>query len=178
MQTRSSLRRAQPSGCAKRTQPEVSARCARRGGPATHAPRKALCLALALALLPALANGECLLSVVNVSFGAYDTLSLADSEITGGVVVTCDIDSIGEVTLSTGFGSFTERRMQSGANLLFYNLFLDPARLTIWGDGSPGTSLLSFNGTGSTYPVYGRIPARQNVPVGEYTDTITVTLTF
>jgi spore coat protein U-like protein len=133
---------------------------------------------LALALLPALANAECLLSVVNVSFGTYDTLSLADSEIAGGIVVNCDEETAGQVTLSTGLGSFGARRMQSGASSLFYNLFLDVARLTIWGDGSPGTSVLNINGTGGTYPVYARIPARQNVPVGEYADTITVTLTF
>jgi spore coat protein U-like protein len=147
-------------------------------GSVRRAPLKAHCLALALALLPALAHAECFLSVVNVSFGSYDTLSLSDSEITGGIVVNCDMESTAQVTLSTGLGSFDARRMQSGASLLFYNLFLDPARLTIWGDGSPGTSLLSINGTGGTYPVYARVPARQNVPVGEYADTITVTLTF
>jgi spore coat protein U-like protein len=128
--------------------------------------------------LPGLASAACTLGVVNVSFGAYDTLSLVDSEITGSIIVSCDEESNAQVTLSSGLGAYDARRMQGGASSLFYNLFVDPTRLVIWGDGSPGTSLLSVNGMGSTFPVYGRIPARQNAPIGVYTDTITVTLTF
>jgi spore coat protein U-like protein len=146
--------------------------------PVRRAPWGALGFALALALPGLAAAGECLLSVVNVSFGAYDTLSSSDSDITGSITVSCDEETIGQVSLSAGLGSFTARRMQSSTHSLFYNLYLDPTRLTLWGDGSPGTSLLSTGGTGGTYTVYGRIPARQNVTVGEYADTITVTLTF
>jgi spore coat protein U-like protein len=136
-------------------------------------------LGVTLALLPGLAPAaECSLSVMNVSFGAYDTLSPFDSDITGSITVSCDEETTGEVSLSAGLGSFTARRMQSGAQSLFYNLYLDATRLNIWGDGSPGTSLLSISSTGGTYTVYARIPARQTVPVGEYADTITVTLTF
>jgi spore coat protein U-like protein len=125
-----------------------------------------------------LAAAECLLNVINVSFGAYDTLSPVNSDITGSISVTCDVETSGQVSLSAGLGTFAARQMLSGSNALLYNLYLDPTRLTVWGDGSPGTSLLNVGGTGGTYTVYGRIPAQQNVPVGEYGDTITVTLTF
>jgi spore coat protein U-like protein len=133
---------------------------------------------VALVLMPALANAVCTLGVVNVSFGAYDSLSLVDSEIVGSIIASCDVESNAEVTLSSGAGSFEARRMQSATDSLFYNLYLDPTRLVIWGDGSPGTGVLSFNGFGATFPVYGRIPARQSVPAGSYADTIIVTLTF
>ena len=145
--------------------------------PLRRAPWGALGFTLALAL-PGLAAATCSLSVVNVNFGAYDTLSPSDSDITGSIAVSCDEETTGEVSLSAGLGSFAARRLQSGAQSLFYNLYLDPTRLSIWGDGSPGTSLLSIGGTGGTYTVYARIPAQQNVTVGEYADTITVTLSF
>lgn len=147
-------------------------------GPVRRAPWGALGFALALALPGFAAAAECSLNVVNVSFGAYDTLSPSDSDITGSIAVSCDVETVAEVSLSAGLGSFAARRMQSGMYSLFYNLYLDPTRLSIWGDGSQGTSLLSIGGTGGTYTVYARIPARQNVTVGEYADTITVTLTF
>jgi spore coat protein U-like protein len=82
------------------------------------------------------------------------------------------------VSLSSGVGTFAARQMRSGAQSLVYNLYLDASHLSIWGDGSPGTSLLSLSGTGGNYTVYGRIPAGQNVLVGGYSDTITVTLIF
>ena len=142
-----------------------------------HAARRVLVLALMLAL-PAGAAAECTLNIVDVSFGAYDPFSAGDTDITGNVSVSCDAETSLQVSLSAGLGSFATRHLQSGSDLLRYNLFTDPSRLTIWGDGSPGTSLLSLSGTGGNYTVYGRIPARQNVPVGTYGDTITVTLIF
>jgi spore coat protein U-like protein len=135
-------------------------------------------LACFLALLPPTAAAECTLNVVDVSFGAYDTFSLADTNITGALSISCDAETSLQMSLSAGFGSFTTRQMKSGGDTLVYNLFTDPTRLTIWGDGSPGTSRLSLSGTSGNYTIYGRVPARQNVPVGTYGDTITVTLTF
>jgi len=141
--------------------------------------RRTRAVACLLALgLPGLAAAECSLSVVSVSFGSYDTLSLLDTDITGSVAVSCDVETPSQVSLSAGLGSFSARRMQSGPHALFYNLYLDPTRLSIWGDGSPGTSLVSVSGSGGNYTVYARIPARQNVPVGDYSDTITVSLIF
>jgi spore coat protein U domain-containing protein, fimbrial subunit CupE1/2/3/6 len=133
---------------------------------------------VALLALPGAALAECSMNVIGVSFGSYDTFATPDTDITGSIAVNCDATTSVQISLSAGFGPFATRHMQSGPSLLFYNLYTDPSRLTIWGDGSPGTSLVSFSGTAGSYTVYGRIPARQNVPVGTYDDTITVTLTF
>ena len=135
-------------------------------------------MAFALAAARTAAAAECSVNIVDVNFGAYDAFNASNTDITGGVTVSCDVDTSLQVSFSAGFGSFATRQMKSGNGTLFYNLFTDASRFSIWGDGSPGTSLLSVSGTGGTYAVYGRIPARQNVPVGAYGDTITVTLTF
>jgi spore coat protein U-like protein len=141
-------------------------------------PRPLALILLALLSLTGVARAECSLSLIGLSFGSYDPLSYTDADITGSISVQCDVDTSAQVSLSAGSGPFALRQMKSGLDSLFYNLYTDPAHLTIWGDGSPGTSVMSFSGTSGTRTVYGRIPARQNVPVGTYGDTITVTLTF
>jgi spore coat protein U-like protein len=133
---------------------------------------------LALLVLPGAAMAECSLNLIGLSFGNYDPFAGTDTDITGSVSVTCDTDTSAQISLSAGFGPFAARRLKNGANSLFYNLYTDPSRLSLWGDGSPGTNLVSFSGTAGSYTVYGRIRAGQNVPVGAYGDTITVTLTF
>ena len=137
-----------------------------------------LLLGLAALVCGARATAECSINVSDLTFGEYDVFSSLAADITGSLSVSCDTDTPFQVTLGTGSGSFTARQMRNGPSVLIYNLYTDPTRLSIWGDGSPGTSLLSISGTGATYTVYGRIPARQNVPAGSYADTITVTLTF
>jgi spore coat protein U domain-containing protein, fimbrial subunit CupE1/2/3/6 len=124
------------------------------------------------------AVATCTLGVTDVTFGEYDIFESLDSNITGSVSVSCDSDTTLQVTLGAGSGTFSARKMLNGTSTLLYNLFLDPAHLTLWGDGSPGTGLLGLSGSGGTYTIYGRIPARQNVPAGLYTDSIVVSLTF
>jgi spore coat protein U-like protein len=133
---------------------------------------------LALLVLPGAAMAECSLNLIGLAFGSYDPFAATDTDITGSVSVSCDTDTSVQISLSAGFGPFAARQMKNGASLLFYNLYTDPSHLSLWGDGSPGTNLVSFSGTAGSYTVYGRIPAGQNVPVGAYGDTITVTLTF
>lgn len=133
---------------------------------------------LALLCLPGAATAECSLNVIGVAFGNYDPFSVTDTDITGSVSVTCDTDTSVQVSFSPGFGPFAARQLKNGMNALLYNLYTDPGHVSVWGDGSPGTSLVSFSGTSSSATVYGRIPAGQNVSVGTYGDTITVTLTF
>ena len=124
------------------------------------------------------AAAQCGVTVVGVTFGSYDVFNTLDTDVAGTISVSCDSASSYSISLSPGFGSFLARRMTNGANLLAYNLFTDPQRLSIWGDGSGGTSTLSGTGTGGSYTVFGRIPAAQNAAVGSYSDTIVVTVTY
>jgi spore coat protein U-like protein len=153
-------------------------------GFASH-PRKrrilrASFLALWLALTAHSGWAACTVDVVGVMFGNYDPFSNLAQESAGNVSVTCDIGTIYTITLSPGSGTYASRAMTGPAIPLSYNLFTDPTRVLVWGDGTSGT--LAVPGTGTAlainHAVYGRIPARQNVPVGSYTDTVIVTLTF
>ena len=141
-------------------------------------PRSCAVLALALALWSPAAWSACTLNVVGVIFGSYDTLSGTAVDSTGNIGVTCDLATPYTIALSPGSGSYASRAMTSGATVLNYNLYTDATRLIVWGDGSGGSSPVVGLGANNNHTVYGRIPGSQNVPVGTYTDTITVTLTF
>ncbi|TMA18536.1 MAG: spore coat protein U domain-containing protein [Deltaproteobacteria bacterium] len=84
------------------------------------------------------------------------------------------------VTLSQGSsGTYAQRTMVSGANVLGYNVFTDAARTQVWGDFTAGTSVgFAPVGKNLSLPVYGRMPPGQNVAAGSYSDTLTVTFFF
>ena len=140
---------------------------------------KAQAAMLALGLCAAVPAGAgCSMGIINVVFGTYNTLSASSLDGAGSVGVTCDVTSSFQVALSKGQGSFAARQLQSGVNVLYYNLYTDALRSLIWGDGTAGTTLVSGSGTSVMYTVYGRIPGGQNLPAGSYGDSITVTLDF
>lgn len=99
------------------------------------------------------------------------------SDGVGNVHISCNLLSpVVTVSLGSGGGSVADRRMTAGATQLHYNLYRDASRLIVWGEGSASvTSAIVLN---LDLPVYGRIPALQNVPAGTYLDAITVTITY
>lgn len=146
--------------------------------------------ALILACSPLSAGwAACSVSAQPTSFGNYNPLSVTPLDAAGQVTVDCSfllsLLTTYTVKLSTGSsGTYSPRRMQSGANTLNYNLYLDALRALTWGNGSGGTQFISNTqligalGFSATYPVYGRVPAQQNVAPATYSDTIVVTLEY
>ncbi|HEX6376217.1 MAG TPA: spore coat U domain-containing protein [Allosphingosinicella sp.] len=124
------------------------------------------------------AAASCNVNPSGVSFGAYDPLSSSPLDGVGNIAISCDASTSFAISLSTGAGSYAERRMSSGGAALTYNLYTDASRLTPWGDGSGGSSTVSMTGAAADIPVYGRMAAHQNVPAGAYADTIVVTITY
>lgn len=139
----------------------------------------------------------CTVSTLPVSFGSYNGLGGSALTSTGTVSLACtgvtvlgltSIDVDYTINLSTGgSGSYSTRKMSLLTNNLTYNLFKDAGYSQIWGDGTGG----SVNVTGGIHqsgllvttvtvniPVYGRIPAPQNIPGGAYSDSITVTVNY
>lgn len=149
-------------------------------------------LGLALMVLSTAAKAQlitCTVSATPVSFGSYNVFNASPLDATGTITVHCTglvgLPVSYTIKLSTGLsGSYAPRKMANGANRLNYNVYTDATRLTVWGDGSAGTSFVSDSyllvlfGVTRNYTVYGRVPALQNVAVGSYSDNITVTLTF
>jgi spore coat protein U-like protein len=142
------------------------------------------CLAMSSSVFAAQPNG-CSLGGAAMAFGSYDPTVATPLDSLGSLVYRCSQkDHNIMITLSQGSGTaFATRRMVQGSDQLFYNLYLDAARTVIWGDGTGGTQAFIVrnpqgNNQDLTVPIFGRIPPVQNVGVGSYSDTITVTLTF
>jgi spore coat protein U-like protein len=139
--------------------------------------RRVLACALPfLASMPCMA--ACTVSTTSLTFSVYDVFSTLSEDITGTITVRCSPAVPYVLSLSTGGGSYTSRVLENGGFTLNYNLYTDAARVTVWGDGSAGTATLNGDAEEATYTVYGRVPARQNVHVGEYTDTLIATVTY
>lgn len=120
-----------------------------------------------------------------VSFGRYDVFSPVPLDAAGSFSYECHgvtQDDLIVIELSAGSGSgHGTREMSNGATRLAYNLYLDAARTTVWGNGTGGSSVhgpIRPNSGTNTLWVYGRIPARQNVSVGAYSDTLTMTIVY
>lgn len=141
--------------------------------------------------MQALAVGNCTVSANPVAFGAYNPNSATPVDSVGNVQVSCTLAGMVsvfvsyQILLSTGFSpSFSPRTIINGAYTLSYNLYINAGRSMIWGDGTGGSStisdsyLLGLQTVIRNYPVYGRISAAQNVPAGNYSDTITVTVNY
>lgn len=145
----------------------------------TH--RCAVAVACALLLAgPSAAQSlaSCDASVSFVDFGRVDFRR--GGEITGEVVVRCPRPDRFSLALSEGLGDFGMRRMRGpGGAELRYNLYLDPARRQVWGDGvSGGTARLAGQSDGrraAIFTVYGRVPPGQSAPPGAYGDALAIT---
>jgi spore coat protein U-like protein len=122
----------------------------------------------------------CTLNVTGVNFGSYDVFNNSALDSTGNIDVNCPSGVGYSMALTAGGGTQTQRLMSSGAHTLNYNLYIAANRAVVWADGASGT--VTVNGTGIgvsvNHGVYGRIPARQNVHTGSYSDIIIVELNF
>ena len=121
---------------------------------------------------------QCTVSTTGLAFGAYDQFSTLPNDSNGSVQITCDAVIGYTVAVNAGVSGSLNRAMAFGAYRLNYNLFTESTRTVVWGDGSAGSARVSGSGTSAVIPLYGRIPARQNVPAGSYADTLIVTVNY
>ncbi len=100
------------------------------------------------------------------------------------LALTCTRTTPYSVALSAGANAgnasaFGNRAMTSGTHSLPYQLYLDAGRTQVWGDGN-SSGLYTGTGTGSQQmlTVYGRLPSLNGIPPGNYSDTVTLTITY
>lgn len=131
-------------------------------------------------------NRFCFIRSFPVSFGNYMPATPVPVDSTGRIRVLCIGGGSGSsYTLSIDSGSSGDtanRIMQFGAGQLAYNLYKDPARTRIWGDGTGGPTPLVQPANSffliRNVPVYGRAFANQDPAPGLYSDTVFVTIEF
>lgn len=123
----------------------------------------------------------CSVSAGSMAFGAYSEDAVSG---TANLTVNCTNAAPYTIGLGTGLGSgaTTTTRVLTGSiagTTLNYDLYQDAALTTPWGD-TVDTDTYAGTGSGAdqSIAVYGQIPANQNGSVGDYTDTVAVTVNY
>lgn len=123
-------------------------------------------------------KAACVVSASGVFFGNYSPFSDSPEDSVGDVVVDCDTATSYTVILYSGNGSYQDRYLAGPEDQLYYNLYVDVNRVTVWGDGSGDTSVVSGSQDYESHSVYGRIHSGQNVRPGSYQDSIVVEIQY
>ncbi len=129
---------------------------------------------------------SCSLATTPLVFGAYDPVgsnASADLRASTNVTVVCSPGATPTISVGSGSntaGAGTTRAMSSGSDKLSYQIYKDSGLTQAWTDSGSGVLNLGTvrSALPQTVPVYGRIPAGQNVSDGGYSDTVTVTINF
>lgn len=129
----------------------------------------------------ALAAGCLLATAPVVTFPAYDVASATPTSTAPLITMNCTGNATQDISIgaSSVSGSITNRQMKHATRTdrLNYNLYKDSGYTTVWGTSAAGSSLKVTNPkTNEVQTIYARIPAGQDVAVGSYSDSVTVTL--
>lgn len=134
-------------------------------------------IAFGLLVAPRSASAQfCMFTATpTVAFGTYDPLGASPTDTVATVSWFCFPNSP-LVLIESGSCSsdFRNRCMQGPTDRLGYNLFQDANHARIWGNTRATGQQPS--GLWGNLTIYGRIPAKQDVGAGSYSDKVTITL--
>lgn len=113
-----------------------------------------------------------IVSLTDLDFSTYDPTADTPDDAEGAVTVRATKG----LTFTIYIGADRELTDGSG-NVLDYELYTDSSRTAVWGSTSAsGPNHVSASNVATSYPIYGRIPALQDLPAGSYSDTVVVTV--
>lgn len=134
---------------------------------------------------------NCLISTTDLAFVDYDPIdSNASAGVnldgTGSISVTCTLDDVVQIELNGGANELggpivadPARRMLKGVDdFLAYFIYSDVAHTTKWATGAAVDVESTGTGAAVSHTVYGQVTKGQNVPFGNYSDTVVATVTF
>lgn len=128
---------------------------------------------------------NCRLVVPPLSFGTYDPLdghSVQPADASTVITVTCTRSTGAAVAFDFGLNSLSgsDRAMSGGgAERLRYEIYRDAARSLVWSRGTDAVRVISRGiSSAEQLTVFGRIPPRQEVAPGAYSDLLTATVDF
>jgi spore coat protein U-like protein len=121
-------------------------------------------------------------SLPTLGFPSYDVFVSAPTVTSQIAQIHCTGNgNLGAFTVGIGqsatSGSISGRQMAQsspGTGRLNYNIYKDGGYSNLWGDGTAGTTALVVNTSGpnTSVPIYGKIDPGQDAPVGNYSDSV------
>lgn len=132
----------------------------------------------------------CGIGVTPLDFGRYAPGAMLPADFSATITVTCTtvqeatVAMLGTVALNGGAPG--TRRLSGPQGGLRYQLFSEPTRTIVWGDGSAGSVAVPLSGLVSrarplrlTLTIYGRLLARQlGARTGAFHDQVAVFFTY
>lgn len=118
-----------------------------------------------------------LLSTTDLDFGQIDNLN-RDLRTNGQISLQCPSRTTWRVGLNNGkYALNNQRRMFNGKDYINYDLYLNSNLTQKWDSSNNRSQGVGTNGQQSI-PVYGHVPQQPLKSAGNYSDTVTVTLTY
>jgi spore coat protein U-like protein len=122
-------------------------------------------------------------SVPTLGFPNYDVFVAAPTVTSQIAKFSCNGT---QATITVGVGksatsnSIANRQLAQtpGSGRLNYNIYKDGGYSNLWGDGTAGTTALVVNtiNRAASVPIYGKIDPGQDAPVGNYKDTVVLSV--
>jgi spore coat protein U-like protein len=116
-------------------------------------------------------QSACTVTATDLAFGNYSASLGVPVDSTSSITVTCSNGLPYGVSVGANANARTMARTLGGGSL-DYGMFNEAARSTAFAVAAVGSGLVQ------NHTVYGRIPANQFVPTGNYTDTVNVTVNY
>jgi spore coat protein U-like protein len=113
---------------------------------------------------------SCSVAATNLAFGNYLATAVAPLDTTSTITVTCTNGATYDVDVGA---TPMNRNMTGPGGNLNYGMFNEVGRLTAF-----GVAAATGSGAAQAYTVFGRVPIAQFVTAGNYTATVTVTVTY
>ncbi len=118
-----------------------------------------------------------LLSTTDLDFGQIDNLN-RDLRTNGQISLQCPLRTTWRVGLNNGkYALNNQRRMFNGKDYINYDLYQNSTLTQRWDSSNNRPQGGGTNGQQSI-PVYGHVPQQPLKSAGNYSDTVTVTLTY
>ena len=152
-----------------------------------------ICVAMLLGLASPVVNAESSCTFLDLNgtltnFGGYVSGQVGDLDALGEVHLICNDPDILVTTIPVTVavdggehGTIASRALSNGLDNLQYNLFVDPLRINVLGDGTGGSQTINatcLKAVTCVNTVYGRINGGQFPSTGSYTDDVIVSITF
>ncbi|KQW82297.1 hypothetical protein ASC65_08470 [Brevundimonas sp. Root1279] len=121
---------------------------------------------------------DCQITAQDLNFGTYSSASPATASTP--LNLRCTPGSAATVSLDGGSSGNPQARHMTGPANLNYQLYRDAALQDPINTSGAAFQLQSSENTGQTvvFTVHGQIPSGQNVPAGNFVDTIRVTVQY
>jgi spore coat protein U-like protein len=128
-------------------------------------------------------NATCAVATTPVAFGAITPAASGTATATGAISAQCSNKLAYTVALSKGSGASISNRSMAGAapgntDTLAYNVYQDAAFSNLFGDAGGWLVAGTGNGAAQSIPVYGQLSLNQFIQPDNYSDNLTVTVSY